>query len=337
MTKVFLYPKPDKLYGTPNPYINNFQDAASKKFTLVNENAPNRGVLNLFLFFFKTEIFIFNWVEYLPEKKFGKIQSLGLFILIYLAKIFNKKIIWVLHNKSSHHQRKNKWTNALFNLMTTSSHRIITHSHAGLEFIKLYDPNSAGKVIVITHPIMAMFNMKPKTQKVYDFIIWGTIFPYKGIDVFLTFLKNSPNSSHYKVLVVGKCFDQEYKAKLMGLMTPNIVFYDELFDLEKIAQFSEQSKFTLFTYKSDTVISSGSLIDSIRMNSVIIGPNYAAFKDLSSYSFIKTYESFEEIFDIHNQYIPDYQQEQKERIAFCEENSWDNFINKLESIIKELQ
>src|SRR5690606_28180132 len=107
-----------------------------------------------------------------------------------------------------------------------------------------------------------------------------------------------------------------------------------MFDLEMIAEFSNQSKFTLFTYKSDTVISSGSLIDAIRMGSVIIGPNHAAFKDLSTYSFVKTYESFEEIFAIHDSYVPLTDLQQQERLEFCKANSWEKFIEKLEIIIK---
>src|SRR5690606_19318876 len=104
-------------------------------------------------------------------------------------------------------------------------------------------------------------------------------------------------------------------------------------DLEMIAKLSNQSRFTLFTYKSDTVISSGSLIDAIRMGSIIIGPNHAAFKDLSSYSFLKTYNSFEEISAIYDTYVPSHELEQNERAYFCEVNSWDIFIKKLEAII----
>src|SRR5690606_4081146 len=117
MSKIFLYPKPDKLLGTPNPYIKNFQEAILQNHDLVNETAPNRGVLNLFLYFFRTEVYIFNWIEFLPEKRFGKLQSFGLVILILLARLFGKKIIWILHNKNSHHKRKNIWTDSLFQLM----------------------------------------------------------------------------------------------------------------------------------------------------------------------------------------------------------------------------
>jgi beta-1,4-mannosyltransferase len=335
MSKIYLYPKPDKLVVSPNPYIKNFEAAILKNHDLVNEKAINRGVLSLFLFFVPTEIFIFNWVEFIPEKRFGKLQSLCLVFLILMARLFGKKIIWILHNKNSHHKSKNIWTDSLFQLMMMFSHKIITHSNAGLDLVKSSFPKYTHKVEVITHPVTAMFDLAPAKEKAYDFIIWGSIYPYKGIDRFLEFLKESPYSAKYKVLLVGKCFDEKYKEKIEDLLTDNVVFYDQMFDLEMIAEFSNQSKFTLFTYKSDTVISSGSLIDSIRMGSVIIGPNHAAFKDLSSYSFVKTYDSFEEIFAIHDSYVPLSDLEQKERLNFVKANSWDKFIEKLEVIIHE--
>jgi hypothetical protein len=119
-------------------------------------------------------------------------------------------------------------------------------------------------------------------------------------------------------------------------LSDNITFEDELYELEKIAEFSAMSKFTLFTYNSRTVISSGALIDSIRMGAVIIGPNHGAFKDLSHYSFIKTYNSFDEIFRIYEEGPPDKIQEDKERKEFFEENNWDVFVQKLQKIFKEI-
>src|SRR5690606_2642237 len=110
-------------------------------------------------------------------------------------------------------------------------------------------------------------------EPTYDFLIWGSIFPYKGIDKFLSYIKNNPQGRPYKILLVGKCFNQQYKEELSRLLTKEITFYDELWGLDKIAEYSRMAKFTLFTYHSNTVISSGSLMDAISMGSIIIGPN----------------------------------------------------------------
>ncbi|MEX2592073.1 MAG: hypothetical protein WD426_04810 [Anditalea sp.] len=223
-------------------------------------------------------------------------------------------------------------TSFMFRVLMKRSHKIITHSYSGLEFVKSNYSAYSSKVEVIPHPVGGFFPQKPGKEKPYDFLIWGTIFPYKGIDKFLKYVKEQPLARDYRILLVGKCFNLEYKKHLESLLSDNITFEDKLYDLEKIAEFSAMSKFTLFTYNSKTVISSGALIDSIRMGTVIIGPNHGAFKDLSHYSFIKTYNSFVDIFEIYEEDPPDETQEDKERKEFFEENNWEVFIQKLEKI-----
>lgn len=330
MNKVFLYPKADKMMGSPNPYITNFINSLSTDHKVVNESAKNRGVFNLFRYLLEADIFIFNWIENLPEKRFGQVQIVLFCIFIGFAKLLRKKLIWILHNKYSHHKKKDRWIDFMYSFMMKNADKIITHSDSGLDFVKSNFPKSLDKVEVIPHPVTSMFNLEPVSEKPYDFIIWGTIFPYKGIDRFLRFLKESPTNFHYKILLVGKCFDEKYKAIIEDLLTPNIDFHDQVFDHEKIAEFSNQSKFTLFTYKSDSVISSGSLIDAIRMGSTIIGPNYGSFKDLNHYGFMNTYDSYEDIFRIHREYEQDLVREKEERIKFYEENNWKVFIQKLQ-------
>lgn len=329
MRKVFLFPVIDEMKGTPNPYIFNFQQALSKKCFITNTQAPNRGVLNLFLYFFQTDIYIFNWVEYISEKKFGKLQVFLFTFFIYMSILFKKKIIWILHNKTSHHRGTNLWSEYMFGLLMRYSDNIITHSSTGLDFVKDKYPHSADKVSVINHPVKEIYFLQPSTRKPFDFLIWGSIFPYKGIDRFLSYLKENAKYLNYKVLILGKCFNEEYKKKLESLMPVNVQYHDKIFSLEEIATYSTKAKFTLFTYKSDSVISSGSLIDTIRMGNIIIGPNYAAFKDLKNYSFIKTYDSFDEVFSICDEYDPDMTQILEDKVKFCKENDWDGFIEKL--------
>ena len=106
--------------------------------------------------------------------------------------------------------------------------------------------------------------------------------------------------------------------------------YDRLYEIEEISTFAEQSKFILFTYEPLSVLSSGSLMDSIRMRSIIIGPNIGAFKDLSSYSFINTYNNYDEIIKIYNDYKCNKAFICKEIKDFCKENSWDLFAEKID-------
>lgn len=336
MEKVFLYPKFNRYFGTPNPYIFNFHDALEKKFRVVNKNSTPRGILNLFLHFHQTDVFIFNWIETLPEKKYGKVQVSLFKLFLRLCRVNKKKIIWVLHNKGSHHGKDSKRFNTLFNRMFQVADVIITHSNSGLSFCKENYPNYSYKVKVINHPINSPLISSEFYEKKFDLAIWGTIFPYKGIDKFLEFTKDKPEYENVKILIVGKCPDLNYRKKLESIAASNVELDFNLYTLEELANICQLSKFTLFTYRSETVISSGSLIDSIRMRSKIIGPDHGAFKDLKHYSFIKTYNSFEEITEIIHSFKPDNDKFSQDIDNFAKENTWEKFIEKLGIILNQL-
>lgn len=108
--------------------------------------------------------------------------------------------------------------------------------------------------------------------------------------MFLDYLRETPELKNTKVLIVGKCSDTKYKSKILSILPENAEFKDELLSLEEIAAYSVQAKFTLFTYKSQTVISSGSLIDSIRMGAIILGPDHGAFRDMKDLAFMHTFK-----------------------------------------------
>ena len=332
MAAIFLYPKIDKIIGSPNPYIFNFQQALSEKHTVVNAKAPNRGIISFFIHFFKTELFILNWPETIPEKKFGGIQKMLFSLFLWMTKLFSKKILWVLHNKGSHHKGENAVTREMFNLLMRHSDYIVTHSQAGKDFVSTDYPEFLAKVYVIPHPFTQKLGHYQLGEKKYDFLIWGSIFPYKGIDIFLNYLQTSPALNKARVLIIGRCSDQDYKSKILSILPESADYKDELLSLEEIANYSNQSRFTLFTYKSQTVISSGSLVDSIRMGAVVLGPDHGAFKDMGDLAFMRTYKDFNEIPRIISEFDPANEQIEADRNTFMEQNSWQNFVGKIANI-----
>ncbi|MBD3630244.1 hypothetical protein [Cyclobacterium sp.] len=335
MKNIFLYPKHNKYYKSPNPYIFDFHRELAKRHRIVNKNASGLGILNLYIYFFSTDIFIFNWIETLPQKMLGRFQVAGFVLFLWFVRVFKKKIVWVLHNKGSHHQNDNKLVKKVFDLMMKRSDKIITHSESGKSFVKEVYPDQASKVMVIMHPIRELFPLL-NVEKTTDFLIWGSVYKYKGIDKFLNFNSTLSSDRQFKVKIAGKCFDRKYLAEIEGLLGENIEFYNAVLDFEEIYRFAQESRFILFTYNSDTVISSGSLIDSIRMGSMILGPNHGAFKDLNHLSFVNTYEDFNQIPSIIKTIDQDGYRLESERQAFYEENNWKKFIEKLDSILLEL-
>ena len=284
MKNIYFYPKIDyKIVDPPNPYIFNLENSLSKKYNIVNKNYNKIGVLDFFRYFFKADLFLFNWIEDLPSYRLGKFQIIVFVLFIYCAKFFGRKIWWTLHNTYSHDISKNKWTDFMYKLLIKNSDLILTHSKSGIDFIKENHSLYSSKIKFITHPIQEILPESQIEEKIFDFLIWGAISPYKGILEFLKYINESHAFSKFKILIIGRCFDKEYKTEMNKYLTKNIIHHDNFYEFKEIANFAKKTKFILFTHKSASVLSSGSLMDSIRMRSIIIGPNLGAFKDLNSY------------------------------------------------------
>src|SRR5690606_28218608 len=107
------------------------------------------------------DIFILNWIESLPEKRFGKLQAIFFVLFTFCAKILKKKIVWILHNKYSHHKRRNRWIDFMYRFMMTHSDIIITHSTGGISFVDENYPQASSKVKMLIHPIHDVFPRNP--------------------------------------------------------------------------------------------------------------------------------------------------------------------------------
>jgi hypothetical protein len=330
MIKIYFYPRVDyKATQAANPYVLNLITALSIRNTIANTYNNKVGVLDFLKYLFKVDMYLFNWIENLSVRRFGKLQVIFFSGFLIVAKTFKKKIIWILHDKYSHDRSKNLWTDHMFNIMMKYSDLIITHSGGGIDLITDKFPKHSYKVRYIIHPLGKIKQRTFVIEKKYDFLIWGVILPYKGILEFLKYIHESEKMRSLKILIVGKCPDKEYKLKLNRYLSENIIHHDRFYDIEDISRFASQSKYTLFTYKSESVLSSGSLMDSIGMGSLIIGPNTGAFKDLSSYNFVKTYNSFNDIIEIYNNNQGNSFTNHLELDSFCLENSWENFGEKI--------
>jgi glycosyltransferase involved in cell wall biosynthesis len=326
MNTVYLYPK---VIASENPYMKDLEHSMAVHYKIINKTPNNNGVADLFKYLLQADIYYFNWIESLAARRFGKIQIIAFVLFLIIAKCLKKKIVWTLHNKYAHDKSKNIWVDFMFRIMLKYSELIITHSQSGVDFVKERNQLWSKKTKYFIHPIRHVFPFNVDNQKyTYDFLIWGTIWPYKGVVEFLQFLKETGNT-HYKVLIVGICINEQMKIDLESYLTDNVIHMNNFYEMKDIAGFANQTKFTLFTYKPVSVLSSGSLMDSIGMGSAIIGPNTGAFKDLSSYNFINTYDTYSDIISFCNNSKLTGNSTLNEIKSFCNENSWPLFGESL--------
>jgi len=329
MSRSYFHPKPNPILNPlDNPYTFNFEKSLLKKHTIVNRSPNKNGVLEFFKYLFSSDIFLFNWIEGITRYRNAKVKVMFFFLFLLVAKILKKKIVWILHNKRPHDLRINYLTNFTYWLLMKYSDLIITHSLSGIDFAKNNYSKYSIKVKYLIHPVQEIIPAIADLQKKYDILFWGDILPYKGIVEFLKFYKDSNESSMFRILIVGKCLNEEYKKNLNKYLSENVIHINNFYEIEEISRLANQSRFILFAYKSESVLSSGLLLESIRMGANVIGPDIGAFKDLSSFGFVKTYNNYEEIIEILMDKKNDKKSNSKEIQDFCIKNSWESFIEK---------
>ncbi len=335
MKNIYIHPNASEKYYSFNPYITNLNSAVSDYCNVVNRNTKsNNGILHLLGYLPKVDYIWFNWIEDLPDKSKGYLQTLVLIFILFYCKLTSKKIIWTLHNKFSHYKKNHHIKRFLFRLLMKQSDFILTHSTEGVEFAATFGNKVKAKTKFLHHPVSGNYNVaiKPKTT---DILIWGSIIPYKGIDLFLDYLWSHKLDEKWTIRIVGKIRDAAYKEKLMGLTNPGIVVEDKFVDNEELKHEIESARCVLYTYLKDSVLSSGAVMDSIMMGARVIGPQCGAFADLKNDGVIETYSTYEELMKILHSLKNNSDETDRSKITgFIAGNTWESFGRNVASWLK---
>lgn len=310
-------PKPDGNYS--NPYSIFYRKALSKHFRIIDTQLWKGFLLPLSLVCssFRADVYIYNWIENFEYRHLKLIQYYLLVFSFFIIKCRKKKIVWMFHNIHPHNIRS-KYSDCIMKYMFNNANLIIAHSLEATEYAK---KRAFGNVIYKCHPVnVDNFVNINYGNKPIDILIWGNIFPYKGVFEFVSFLSSKENKLN--VRIVGKCNDSKLKKKIEALCTDNISFIDDHVSFDDLQKFICHSKFVLFPYIGDCVSSSGALMDTLLMGGNVVGPNKGAFKDLSEEGCCIVYNNYEELFSIINT----NKTLNKEVVeSFLRNHSWDEF------------
>ncbi len=339
MKKVYLYPLTARTENAIiNPYIGNLRDVLNKHFDVLNASKPSKtGIFDLLRYLRKVEVIYFNWSEEVPELYRGRIQGIFLLLLLQYLKRSSIIVIWTMHNKESHSNRNIWLKKKLYNQMLKKSDLIITHAREGLNLIP------PGKMASFRHhPVRNSLVGKvgDKACK-YDLIIWGTIAPYKGITAFLKFLEENKCIQKYKIILAGKVTSPALASELQGFVKKyyNLTLIDSYLEEKQLIDLIHDSKITLFTYHSDSILSSGALMDSLSYGANIVGPAVGAFNDLHELGLIETYADFLSLTEVIDRLLASLE-ENASRLnkinEFMAANTWDEFSKTILKLIEQI-
>jgi len=336
MKNVYLYPNSARTENAvENPYMGNLKAALRNHFEVVNANKPSAiGIFDILKYLRNLDVVYFNWAEELPSLHRGRLQGYFLMILLPILRLSGTKIVWTLHNKESHFDQHRKLKKRLYSLMLKKSDLIITHAKEGLDLIP-----KGKKAAFLHHPVNSpVAHANPDGDRQFDIIIWGTIAPYKGILSFLEFMEQSGIIENYRILLAGKVTTPSLALQLKKYSDKykKIVLMDGYVEKDQLIKLIQDSGITLFTYHSDSILSSGALMDSLSYGAYIIGPAVGAFNDLQELGLIDTYTDFSSLTklldkkhlssDVHSSRIDNIGK-------FIESNSWEAFSNSIKNLI----
>ncbi len=333
--RVYFYPMSSRNKpGEGNPYTKNLIGALSEHFTIVNRKDPSgSGIINLVKYLNGIDILFLNWIEDLPDKKYGYVQTLLFIRMFKYLRRRNVQVCWILHNKFSHYRKNRKLKSSLFRLLASRSTHIITHASEGLTYIRNYDTSHDHNMIFLHHPVMPR-TVASKTEKQYDILIWGTLIEYKGVDKFLEYIHQNRLATKYRILIAGRVTDEEYGKKLFRLSGGSIRIENRFVGDEELFGLIGASSIVLFTYKQESVLSSGALMDSLSAGATVMGPDTGAFRDLENEDIVITYSGYEDLLEKADLILTgELKVDRRKLEEFVTENSWTNFGNRLADFI----
>lgn len=326
--KAYIYPITARLKtGLHNPYLDNFVASSSSTIDFLNYDAPsNMGILDLWKYLLKVDILFLNWIENLPDKKLGKIQwKLFRYVILPFLKFRGVKVCWTLHNKLSHDKKNTTFKKKIFDELFSISDYIITHAGDGKQLIQRR--GFSNKLIFFHHPVNER-NRVTNNNKEIDIFIWGSIAPYKAIDVFLDQVLINPLLRKFNILIAGKIIDEKYKTLIETKLSSNVKLINRFLSNKELEENLSKSKITLFTYNKASILSSGALSDSIGYGNVVVGPDSGAFKDLKEEKLIYTFKKTDQIPKLCEQILSDFNQSVIDEILVSEyilKHSWSQF------------
>ncbi|MEZ5082532.1 MAG: glycosyltransferase [Bacteroidales bacterium] len=339
MKKAYIYPNSSnvKEHEVYNPYIIDFINSLSPYFEFVNHKNPTNGgvgILDVFKYLFRVDVIFLHWIEKVPERKGGLIQTLVLFFILFASMIFRYKVVWTMHNKFTHSGEKQKLTRMIFKSLLKRSYLVLTHSSQGIKFGESLVRGSSKKIVYFPHPVKDRRPSK-SPQKDTDILIWGTIAPYKGIKKFLEFYTQNNLDKKYTLHIVGKATSTKYFNKIIPFQRKSIQIENDFISNEELSNLIHRSGIVLFTYSKNSILSSGVLMDSIGFGARILAPDVGAFSDLQKLDVVTTYKSFidlPEVLDkeVSRSKIPDDTALDK----FLINNSWNRYA---ENVIQQLK
>ena len=187
--------------------------------------------------------------------------------IILLAKLFNFKVLYLLHEPFlTRNDLYSKFVNIYNRIVVMVSSDIIVLSDFALNVSNKMFPSK--NIIKINYPSGNSNFLNKKTRKYISFI--GNLSDNKRLDIFIELAKKS----NHEFLIAGSGNFDKYKNEIEKY---NIKFINKFLSQKEYDGFMQQSLFVILPYESST--QSAVLFDSLRNRTPVISTDCGSFKE----------------------------------------------------------
>lgn len=304
------------------------------------------------ILFTKSDFAYLQWFENLPSDK-PKMFANIIFkiIILYIFKLKNIKVIFVMHNKVAHDKEVATYSCFMLKFILKRAYKIaILCDTTKTEIMKIvgtynYKKNNyEAKVFKIPHP--NYIDVYPKSQNTtfhkihknikedFTFIFMGMIRPYKNVDVVIKAFKEA-NLQNCRLVVIGKPHPIEYGNRIKELAgnDERINIISKFIDDSEMDGIISKADVIVLPYDKRSSLNSGVAYLAFSYAKTIISPptgTVMEFKDYKDCMYIYDYHDTDDhIKQLINKFKQAYNDWKQDKQNFTEKGK------KLFSVVKE--
>lgn len=304
--------------------------------------------------FLKIKIIHLNWFESLDgNSNFSIIISfLKQYLKILIFKLFDKKILWTMHNKSPHEKSYSLLKKIILKKVIDSSNGIIIHCTDSKSILINQFGVKANKIYYCPHPnyIKEYGNVivnKKKDNKL-KLLFLGLIKPYKNIELLIDVI-DELKELNIELKILGKPVNETYGRFLKNYKSENkrIKFKLGFVDDEEIPKHLSECDLLVSPLNIESSLNSGIAILAFSYKKSIICPEIGTINDLPNKNLVYSYSyksDIEHKKKLKNIIIKAYDERKDNIVKFGEnlfdyidkENSSEKISSKLDHIYKKV-
>lgn len=247
-----------------------------------------------------------NWFENVDDSSFFiALKSFMRKLVVLIAvKLGNKKLVWTMHNRTSHETGLSFFSRTLTYLLVRGADRIIIHSKISKALLNEYIKGSDRKAVYLPHPnfigsygsIPAVKKSLLKDQRL-NLLFLGAIKPYKNIELLINIAKKFPLS--VQLTIAGKPSAKGYHDKLQNIAQreENIHLALRFIADDEIPTMLSASDLLILPYDIKSSLNSGTVILAFSYKKSVICPVIGTISDLEDerkYVLDYSYNNFQE-------------------------------------------